>query len=181
MNSYCATRRYHNRRVALEMSDNEISLRPIGVVHTSLSNDEIKESKSTVEGSVEIYREYEEALDGIDGFSHIFVIAYFNRLRADQIGPLKVKPRGLLRLGLKIEDLPLLGVFSLDSPTRPNPIGVSLVPLIRRDGRILHIPNLEYFDGTPVLDIKPYQSSYRVDSYTVPEWHSKLISIAGRV
>jgi len=104
------------------------------------------------------------------------VLAYFDRLRPEQIGPLKVKPRGLLRRGFKLEELPLLGVFALDSPTRPNPIGLSLVRLIKREGNRLFVQGLDFFDGTPILDIKGYRPQYRTDSYV----HAGLVWHFGR-
>lgn len=154
---------------------------PVGIVRVSASQDEVREKRKDVLSRVEIFPQFEEALDGLDGFSHIFVIAYLNQLRPEQTGHLKVQPRGLLRYGLKLEELPFVGVFALDSPTRPNPIGLSLVPLVRREGRILIVSGLDYFDGTPVVDIKPYQSSYRTESYRVPDWHERLLRKAGRV
>ncbi len=158
-----------------------IKLDQIGVVHTAASNDQIRDGTNGIEGTIEIFPQYAEALDGIDGFSHIFVIGYFNQLRPGQIGPLKVRPRRLVKYGIKLEDIPLLGVFSLDSPTRPNSIGLSLLQLIGREGNTLSVKDLEYFDGTPVIDIKPYQSGYRVDSYSVPEWRRKLSEKIGDV
>ncbi len=130
---------------------------------------------------MEIFSDFEDALAGIDGFSHIFVLGYFHRLRPEQIGPLQVRPRRLLKRGYKLEDLPLLGVFSLDSPTRPNPIGLTLVHLVRREGRMLYVTGLDFFDGTPVLDIKPYQPDYRTEKYDLPEWYIKLMNEDGHV
>jgi tRNA (adenine37-N6)-methyltransferase len=158
----------------------EINLKPIGIVHTKATNDEIR-SHSKVESTIEVYPEFEDGLDGLELFSHIFVIGYFHNLRPEQIGPMKVRPRGLMRFGVKLEDLPMIGVFALDSPTRPNPIGLSLVELKERNGRNLAVSGLDYFDGTPVLDIKPYQTNYRVDSFTLPDWHKKILEKAGRV
>lgn len=159
----------------------KITMQPIGIVRTAASADEIRERRKGMHSEVEVYPQFEEALDGLEGFSHIFVLAYLNQLRPEQVGHLKVRPRGLLRYGLKLKELPLVGVFALDSPTRPNPVGVSLVRLVRRDGRRLVVSDLDYFDGTPVLDIKPYQGSYRVDSYSVPKWHERLLRKAGHV
>jgi tRNA-Thr(GGU) m(6)t(6)A37 methyltransferase TsaA len=156
-------------------------IQPIGVVHTDASKDEIREKKKGISSEVEVFPQFAAALDGIEGFSHVFVIAYLNQLRPEQIGHLKVRPKGLLRYGLSLDELPLVGVFALDSPSRPNPIGLALVPLIRRKGRRLVVSDLDYFDGTPVLDIKPYQSSYRVEKYRVPDWHERLLRKAGRV
>lgn len=158
----------------------EIKLKPIGVVRTKGSDTEVKE-KGNLEGELEIYPEFGEALEGIDGYSHLFVIVYFHRLRPEQIGPLKVKPRGLLRRGYKLEELPLVGVFALDSPTRPNPIGLTLVRFIKREGRRLMVQGLDFFDGTPILDIKGYRPQYRSDSCTLPEWFLKYADEKGYV
>lgn len=156
-----------------------ITFEPIGIVHTNASDDEIRSRKSGIESTVEIYSKYEDALDGLEGLSHIFVVGYFHRLRSEQIGPLKVKPKGLLKRGLKIEELPLIGVLALDSPTRPNPIGLSLVRLKKIENkRNLVVSDLDYFDGTPVLDVKPYQRSYIAEQYTLPDWHVKLMQKA---
>ena len=156
-------------------------MRAVGIVHTSASNDEIRERKKGILSKIEIFPQFKESLDGLEGFSHVIIIAYLNQLRPEQTGRLKVQPRGLLRYGLKLEELPLVGVFALDSPSRPNPLGLSVVPLLRREGRILTVSDLDFFDGTPVLDVKPYQSSYRAERYKVPGWHEKLLRKAGRV
>jgi tRNA (adenine37-N6)-methyltransferase len=157
----------------------DLIFRPVGVVHTEATSEVIKSRVPRVESTVEIFPEFESALEGLETHSHIFVIGYFHELRPEQIGPLKVKPRALLRLGVKAEDLPTVGVFSLDSPTRPNPIGLALVPLIKREGNRLFVTGLDFFDGTPVLDIKPYQDSYRVVDYRLPEWPTRLLKEAG--
>jgi tRNA-Thr(GGU) m(6)t(6)A37 methyltransferase TsaA len=159
----------------------EFNLKAIGTVHTSATDDEIRVHDPSVKTTIEIFSEYEEGLQGLEGFSHAFVIGLFNRLKPHQIGPLKVRPRALLKYGFKLEELPLLGVFSLDSPTRPNPIGLSLARLVKIDGHSIFVTGLDYFDGTPVLDIKPYQNSYRVDEFQLPEWHLNLLKRAGRV
>ena len=74
----------------------EIRVKPIGVIHTQASEAEVKE-KGDREGEIEIYPEFVDGLDGIDGYSHLFVLVYFDRLRPEQIGPPKVKPRGPVR------------------------------------------------------------------------------------
>ena len=159
----------------------EFRPRPIGVVHTGEPQEAIREKRAGIVSEVEVFPEFEEALDGLEGFSHIFVISYLNQLRPEQLGPLKVKPRGLLRYGLKLEELPTVGVFALDSPTRPNPIGLSLASLVGRKGRTLTVRGLDVFDGTPVLDIKPYESVYRAEAYRVPGLHEALLLKAGHV
>lgn len=158
----------------------EIKFKPIGVIRTKASDADVRE-KGDRDGEVEIFPEFAEGLEGIDGYSHLFVIVYFDRLRPEQIGPLKVKPRGLLRRGFKLDDLPLLGVFALDSPTRPNPIGLTLVRLTKREGNRLLVQGLDFFDGTPILDIKGYRPNYRAEEFTVPAWYRKLADDKGHV
>jgi tRNA-Thr(GGU) m(6)t(6)A37 methyltransferase TsaA len=157
-----------------------ITFKPVGIVHTTASDDMIREGTGIV-SIVEIYPEFENALEGIDGFSHLFILGYFHKLRPEQVGPLQVKPRRLLRRGYSLDARPLLGVFALDSPTRPNPIGLTLVPLLKREGRRLFVTGLDHFDGTPVLDIKPYQPDYHRETYQLPDWYVALMDDAGHV
>ncbi len=158
----------------------EVKFKPIGIIRTKASDTDVRE-KGDREGELEIYPEFAEGLEGIDGYSHLFVIVYFDRLRPEQISPLKVKPRGLLRRGFKLEELPLLGVFALDSPTRPNPIGLTLVRFLRREANRLFVDGLDFFDGTPILDIKGYRPNYRAQDFTLPEWFRKLADDKNRV
>jgi len=151
----------------------DITFKPIGITRTKSSDAEVRE-KGGIEGELEIYPEFAGGLDGIDGYSHLFVIVYFDRLRPEQIGPLRVKPRGLVRRGFKLEELPELGVFALDSPTRPNPIGLTLVRVLSRQGNRIFVEGLDFFDGTPILDIKGYRAQYRTESFAVPEWFRRF-------
>jgi len=148
-----------------------LDLNPIGIVHTVASDDQIRTDYKNLEATVEILPEYSEGLDGLEGYSHVFVIGYFNRLRTEQVGVLKVRPRRHLKEGMKIEKLPLVGVFAVGSPSRPNPIGLSLVELLKVDGRFLTVKGLDYFDGTPVLDLKPYTDNYRVNNFRAPDFN----------
>jgi len=163
-----------------DMSSNRsIVLQPIGVVRTSAPKDDVRLSSEESEATVEIYPQFQDALEGLEGFSHIFVLSYFNQLRPEQIGPLRVKPRRLLLKGFNLEELPLVGVFAIDSPTRPNPIGLSLVKLARIDGQRLTVRGLDCFDGTPVLDIKAYRPDYRAEDYELADWYKTLRLRAG--
>ena len=162
-------------------STEKIVMKTIGVVHANASDNHIKEEYREVEAIVEMFPEFEEALEGLDGYSHLFILSYLHKLRPDQRGPLKVKPRRLVKRGFKLEELPLLGVFALDSPTRPNPIGLTLVPLVKREGRRLFVTGLDHFNGTPVLDIKPYQPDYLTEDYCLPKWYIKLMNEAGHI
>lgn len=159
----------------------EIILKAIGQVKTLASEAEIRGESKDVEAELEIFPEFEAALEGIDGYTHLFVLGYFHKLRPDQIGPLQVKPRRLVNRGFKLEDLPLLGVFALDSPTRPNPIGLTLVRLLERQGRFLKVSGLDFFDGTPILDIKGYRPEYRADDFDLPAWYKKLKDAHGHI
>ena len=156
------------------LSRRDIVLQPIALVRTSASKDDVRLRSKESEAIIEIRPEFQEALDGLEGFSHIFVISYFDQLRPEQIGPLRVKPRRLLLKGFSLEELPVVGVFAIDSPTRPNPIGLSLVRLVKIDGKKLIVRGLDCFDGTPVLDIKPYRPDYRAEDYELADWYRTL-------
>jgi tRNA (Thr-GGU) A37 N-methylase len=80
-----------------------------------------------------------------------------------------------------LEDLPVLGVFALDSPTRPNPIGLTLVRFLGRQGRHLKVKGIDFFDGTPILDIKGYRPEYRADEFDLPAWYKKLKDASGHI
>ncbi|HSJ34885.1 MAG TPA: TrmO family methyltransferase [Acidimicrobiia bacterium] len=97
------------------------------------------------------------------------------------VGPLQVRPRRLIRRGFPLEDLPLLGVFALDSPTRPNPIGLTLVEFVGRDGRRLEVRGLDCFDGTPIPDIKAYRPGYRAEEFSMPAWYRQLKEGLGHI
>jgi tRNA (adenine37-N6)-methyltransferase len=99
------------------------------------------------EGVLKILPEYEAGLTDIEGLSHLFVIWEFDRAQGfDLVGtpPCDNQPHG---------------VFATRSPRRPNPIGLTVVELVRRDGADLHVRGVDMLDGTPILDIKPYLSS----------------------
>jgi tRNA-Thr(GGU) m(6)t(6)A37 methyltransferase TsaA len=162
-------------------STEQMVLKPVGVIHTDASDTQIKEENREVEAVVEIFPKFEEALEGLDGYSHLFILSYLNKLRPDQIGPLQVKPKRATKRGFRLEELPPLGVFALDSPTRPNPIGLTLVRLLKRRNRKLFVAGIDLFDNTPVIDVKPYQPDYHVNEYTVPEWYLKLMDKTGHV
>jgi tRNA-Thr(GGU) m(6)t(6)A37 methyltransferase TsaA len=105
-----------------------------------------------VDARIEVYPEYADALDGIEHNSHIFVLCWMHEAdrTACKAAPRKISP-----------ELPAKGVFSLRSPVRPNPISLSVVGLVQVCGkRFLDVTYLDMIDGTPVLDIKPYQARW---------------------
>jgi len=99
-------------------------------------------------GRVEIKPEFAEGLADIEGFSHIYLIYHLHRAPAAK---LLVKPY--------LQDIEH-GIFSTRAPYRPNPIGLSLVRLLRREDSILHIEGVDILNGTPLIDIKPYAPRY---------------------
>ena len=118
----------------------------------------VGEVESTGEPStIRIYEECCPALLGIEGYSHIFVL-YWMHLRDDEDhrGTLQVTPP-------RHAGAPLTGVFACRSPSRPTPIGLTVVELKRVKGCMLEVSGLDALEGSPVLDIKPYSS--RGDSY----------------
>jgi tRNA-Thr(GGU) m(6)t(6)A37 methyltransferase TsaA len=159
----------------------QIAFKPVGVVRNKASDDQVRQEGRDLEGELQVFPEFEEALSGIEGFSHLFLLCYFHKLRPEQIGPLQVKPKRLLNRGYKPEELPVLGVFALDSPTRPNPLGLTLVRLVRREGCLLTVAGLDLFDDTPVLDIKGYRPGYRPESYSLPDWYLRLMNNEGHI
>ncbi|RLF15743.1 MAG: tRNA (N6-threonylcarbamoyladenosine(37)-N6)-methyltransferase TrmO [Thermoprotei archaeon] len=155
----------------------EVVLKPIGFVRTQLSDEEVKASwPNGVEADLVILEDYEEALTGIEGFSHIMVIFYMHKVTDEQRKVLKARPRRLAeRCGISYEELPLVGVFCLDSPHRPNPIGLTIVELLERRDRVLRVRGLDAYDGTPILDIKPYTPERCKVDIRLPKWYVELM------
>jgi tRNA-Thr(GGU) m(6)t(6)A37 methyltransferase TsaA len=123
----------------------EISFKAIGIVRSELK--ERAPGHRTATATIEIDPDMTEGLDNLDEFTHIIVIFWFHKTRRP--APLKVTPR---HHGLTTA----VGVFASRSPDRPNPIGKSTVRLLKREGNILTVADLDAIDGTPVLDIKPF-------------------------
>jgi tRNA-Thr(GGU) m(6)t(6)A37 methyltransferase TsaA len=99
------------------------------------------------EGTIEIVPEFEQGLTDIEGFSHLMIIWVFDRSEGYEL------------VGKPPSDERLHGVFATRSPRRPNPIGLTTVELLGREGRFLRVRGIDMLDGTPVLDVKPYLSS----------------------
>ncbi len=104
-------------------------------------------AKHEAEGTLEILPEFAAGLADIEGFSHLFVLWLFDRSQGFE---LTANPPS---------DNRTHGVFATRSPRRPNPIGLTVVELLRRDGPRLHVRGIDMLEGTPILDIKPYLSS----------------------
>jgi len=126
----------------------EIAYRPIGVIRTPFQDIEDMPIQAVAAkgftATVELKPEFAAGLKDLAGFSHILLIYHFH-----------------LSKGYSLELVPFLddklrGVFSTRAPRRPNPIGISVVRLLKIEGSVLHIEGVDMIDGTPVLDIKPY-------------------------
>jgi len=142
-------------------------MRPIGVIHTpykSANGTPIQaRANRHCDASIEVFREYEEGLRDLDGFSNIILLYCFHRSEGYS---LVVKPF------LDSEDR---GLFSTRAPSRPNPIGLSVVSLISIEGNILHIRGVDMLDDTPLLDIKPYVPKMDHDEGAKIGWLEKGI------
>ena len=104
-------------------------------------------AKHDAEGILHILPEFDLGLTDIEGFSHLYVLWVFDRAGEFQL------------IGAPPTDNRPHGVFATRSPRRPNPIGLTVVELLRRDGALLYLRGVDMLDHTPVLDIKPYLSS----------------------
>ena len=143
----------------------DICLEPVGFVKTKAVGNEVRDKKVI---SQIIFREdLTEALTGVEDFSHLFVLFWLHEMSEQDKRILKVYPRGR-------DDMPLLGIFATRTPHRPNPIGLTRVKLISIKGNIVTVQGLDAFDGTPILDIKPFDSWDSTEDFKVPEWWKKL-------
>lgn len=134
------------------MTLKEFKFKAIGVVHSPFKKKEdIQPEKyadaqgfDSVHGELEIFTQYADGLKDIEGFSHLIVIFVLHKSEGHT---LHTKP---------FLDDKLRGVFSTRSPHRPNPIGLTIVRLIERRGKLLKVAGVDMIEGTPILDIKPY-------------------------
>ena len=126
----------------------KISFIPIGIIHSPFKNLKgipIQPTMSKTEGEIEIFPEFQNGLKDLEKFSHILCLYVFDMVK--QPVPLQSKP--FLQNNVK-------GVFSIRTPFRPNPIGLSLLELLGISRNIIKVKNIDILDQTPVLDIKPY-------------------------
>jgi tRNA-Thr(GGU) m(6)t(6)A37 methyltransferase TsaA len=141
----------------MSQDDPTYVMRPIGFVRSPYrETSEIPKGPGAehhAEGALAVRPELEDGLSDIEGFSHLFVLWVFDRSSGYEL----------------VSTVPLdnetpHGVFASRSPRRPNAIGLSVVELLGREGRLLLVRGLDMLDGTPILDIKPYLTSVPVDA-----------------
>lgn len=132
----------------------KLEMQPIGVIH-----------KENTAAWIEIDRQFHDGLLGIGDFSHVWVFWWFDRNDTPaKRATLQVHPRGNRRN-------PLTGVFATRSPARPNLIALSLCRIQRLEGTVLYLEGIEAFDGTPVVDLKPYLPELdRAENIRLPDW-----------
>jgi len=146
-----------------------IQIEPIGYVEN-----ERKEVKDDFWGSVKsrivILDEYpEDSLEGIEGFSHLEIIFHFDKVDKEKILTGSVHPRNNT-------DYPKVGIFAMRKKDRPNLLGLTLVKLVKKEGRTLFVEGLDAIDGTPIIDIKPvFREFLPSDEVRQPEWVSVML------
>jgi tRNA (adenine37-N6)-methyltransferase len=140
-----------------------IVYRPIGVIHSRFPRPEgvpiQPRAAAGIKGCVEVFDDYKDGLRHLEGFSHIVLLYHFH-----------------LSSGFDLETTPFLdhlprGVFATRAPRRPNAIGLSTVRLISIKGNVLEIENVDIVDGTPLLDIKPYNPDFDAITEAAVGWY----------
>ena len=137
-------------------------MNPIGIIHSPfLEKDQmpIQASRSQAIGLVEVYPDFVDGLQDIEGFSHIILLYVFHRSSGFS---LRVKP---------FLDDQEHGLFTTRYPYRPNPLGLSIVRLMSRQESALTIEGVDVLDGTPLLDIKPYLQDFDVRTDVRTGWY----------
>jgi tRNA-Thr(GGU) m(6)t(6)A37 methyltransferase TsaA len=129
-----------------------ISYQTIGIIHSpfeGVENVPIQPSAAVgIRGTVEVFANFAKGLKDLEGFSHVILLYHFHRVAQSKLTVIPFldrEPRG---------------VFATRAPTRPNPIGLSIVRLLSVEGGVLHVENVDIVDGTPLLDIKPYVPAF---------------------
>ncbi len=129
----------------------EWKMRPIGYIRSDYTDTQQVPkglgASHTMEGTLEVLPEFEKGLQDIEGFSHLMILWVFHKAQDCEL------------VGKTPADDRPHGVFATRSPRRPNPIALTTVELLRREGAKLYLRGVDMLDGTPVLDIKPYMSS----------------------
>jgi tRNA-Thr(GGU) m(6)t(6)A37 methyltransferase TsaA len=144
-----------------------ITLRIIGKVRNSVRKMK-REGWESVVSDVIIDPKLEEALEGIEDYSHLVVLFWLSRVQKGQRILKKIHPKSR-------KDLPLVGIFATRTQYRPNPIGLTVVKLIWRKKNILRMRGLDAMHGTPVIDIKPISPLQEfLKEPRVPKWYDQL-------
>jgi tRNA-Thr(GGU) m(6)t(6)A37 methyltransferase TsaA len=147
----------------------EPRLRPIGWVRSGVKK-QTDESWGESVSQVQVLPPYRRGLQGLEQFSHVLVVTWLHEASFAAERDLVRRPRGLA-------SMPEVGIFAQRAKDRPNPIGVTAVPLVSVDADALTVRRLDAIDGTPVLDVRPYYPAYdQVPEASVPEWVDRLLA-----
>ena len=146
-------------------SHSKICLEPVGFVKTEAVGKEVRDKN--VISQIIFCEELTEALDGVEEFSHLFVLFWLHKIEGKKMDSMKVRPRGR-------SDMPILGIFGTRAPHRPNPIGLTRVKLLNVERNVVTVQGLDAFNGTPVLDIKPFDNWDTTEDFKVADWWMKL-------
>ena len=140
--------------------DETILFKPIGIIHTlfnSLEEMPIQPGSDTSgRGTIEIFPEFTAGLKDLEGFSHIYILYHLHKARQVKM---QVTPF--------LDDGEPRGIFATRAPSRPNPIGLSLVEVIGIEGSLVHVNRVDTLNGTPLLDIKPYVPQFEPTSNSI--------------
>jgi tRNA-Thr(GGU) m(6)t(6)A37 methyltransferase TsaA len=140
----------------------DIIYHPIGILHTPfrrLRDMPIQPTgAASAPGTADIFAEFADGLKDVDGFSHVILLYHLHRARQAR---LRVIP---------FLDSEERGIFATRAPSRPNPIGLSIVRLLRVQGRTLYLENIDILDGTPLLDLKPYVPAFDQPTQACTGW-----------
>lgn len=142
----------------------KVVLRPIGFVKNRIRKRGWRNWEK-IRSRIILEKKLAEALLGLEEYSHIVVIFWMHKARRGKKAPLKVMPHGLTEAGEK-------GVFAARTPSRPNPIGLSIARLVKIHRNVLWVDGLDALNSTPVLDIKPYTGHPRdlIYKFKAPKW-----------
>jgi tRNA-Thr(GGU) m(6)t(6)A37 methyltransferase TsaA len=138
---------------SIDMAVKQITMKPVGIV-----------KKKNNRTSLHIDKQLQPALKGLEAFSHVWVLWWFDRNdNPEKRSVLQVHPRGNILN-------PLTGVFACRSPARPNLIALSLCRIISVEGNVVRVESIDAFSNTPIVDLKPYIPGYDSATASVPDW-----------
>lgn len=147
----------------------EVVLRPVGVVRSPRTDVRDTTGWGSVTARIELVEGLGGAtLTGLEDFSHVEVVLWFDRVVPRDSYDAVAPPRGR-------SDLPAVGVFASRGPNRPNPLGVSACRLLEVVGSTLTVAGLDAVDGTPVLDLKPVMAALLPQGVGEPAWSERLM------
>ncbi len=143
-----------------------VQMEPIGSIRNAFKG-HIPEGWEEELADIVVDEAYLPALEGVEAFSHLIILFWLHGIPRDGLA-FKTHPQGR-------QDLPMVGIFATRTPYRPNPIGVQVVEVVSREGNVLTVRGIDAYNGSPVLDIKPYlRRGDCVQQTRIPNWLKRL-------